>query len=150
PGIINHHQMAHYVGKSSLKVITPTKEIKPMVFQLNEEQTLFFGGLARFDYICGGRRSFVCHFSNHLKIHRAKLEKADDLYLHHQGELLQPPTEEQLQDFPPLVRHESMIKERKTDIAFSGLGWITVNEPSAKVAVYVPKGVNVLLRRSLI
>ena len=32
PGIINHHQMAHYVGKQSLKLITPTKEIKPMVF----------------------------------------------------------------------------------------------------------------------
>ena len=26
-----------------------------MVYQLNEEQTLFFGGLARFDYMKGGR-----------------------------------------------------------------------------------------------
>ncbi|MED3563205.1 ribosome biogenesis GTPase YqeH, partial [Bacillus xiapuensis] len=51
PGIINHHQMAHFVDKRDLKVITPKKEIKPKVFQLNEGQTLFFGGLARFDYI---------------------------------------------------------------------------------------------------
>ena len=49
PGIINHHQMAHFVDKKDLKVITPKKEIKPKVFQLNEGQTLFFGGLARFD-----------------------------------------------------------------------------------------------------
>ena len=45
PGIINHHQMAHFVDKRDLKVITPKKEIKPKVYQLNEGQTLFFGGL---------------------------------------------------------------------------------------------------------
>ncbi len=39
--------MAHFVDKQDLKVITPKKEIKPRVYQTNEEQTLFFGGLAR-------------------------------------------------------------------------------------------------------
>ncbi len=29
PGIINHHQMAHYVDAKDLKLITPKKEIKP-------------------------------------------------------------------------------------------------------------------------
>lgn len=150
PGIINHHQMAHFVNKQSLKVITPTKEIKPMVFQLNEEQTLFFGGLARLDYMSGGRRSFTCYVSNNLHIHRTKLEKADDLYKNQLGELLQPPTPEEGKEFPPLVRHEFHIKEGKTDIVFSGLGWVTVNEPGAKIAAYVPKGVSVMLRKSLI
>jgi 30S ribosome assembly GTPase len=150
PGIINHHQMAHYVDKHSLKIITPTKEIKPMVYQLNEEQTLFFGGLSRLDYISGGRRSFTCHFSANLKIHRTKLEKADELYANHLGDLLQPPSGDELKEFPELVRHEFMIKEGKTDIVFSGLGWVTVNDPGAKIAAYVPKGVNVTLRRSLI
>ena len=59
PGIINHHQMAHFVDKRDLKFITPKKEIKPKIFQLNEGQTLFFGGLARFDYISGGQK-FIC------------------------------------------------------------------------------------------
>lgn len=31
PGIINHHQMAHYVDKRDFKVIMPKKEIKPSV-----------------------------------------------------------------------------------------------------------------------
>lgn len=44
PGIINHHQMAHYVDKRDLKIITPKKEIKPKVYQLNEGQTLFLVG----------------------------------------------------------------------------------------------------------
>lgn len=150
PGIINHHQMAHFVDKRDLKTITPKKEIKPKIYQLNEGQTLFFGGLARFDYLSGGRRSFTCYLSNELNIHRTKLENANELYKNHVGEMLTPPREEQLGEFPVLVRHEFTIKEPKTDIVFSGLGWMTVNEAGAKVAAYVPKGVQVMLRKSLI
>ncbi|MCM2531575.1 ribosome biogenesis GTPase YqeH [Neobacillus pocheonensis] len=150
PGIINHHQMAHYVDKNDLKIITPKKEIKPKVFQLNEGQTLFFGGLARFDYVSGGRRSFVCYLSNELPIHRTKTENATELYMKHAGEMLTPPRLEQMETFPELVKQEFMIKEAKTDIVFSGLGWITVNDPGAKVIAYVPKGVQTLIRKSLI
>lgn len=150
PGIINHHQMAHYVDKEELKTITPKKEIKPMVFQLNEEQTLFFGGLARLDYISGGRRSFTCYMSNDINIHRTKLEKADALYENHLGELLTPPKFENKATLPPLKRQVFQVKEAKTDIVFSGLGWVTVNEPGAKVVAYVPEGVNATIRKSLI
>ncbi|CAH0347084.1 ribosome biogenesis GTPase YqeH [Bacillus sp. CECT 9360] len=150
PGIINHHQMAHFVDKRDLKFITPKKEIKPKVYQLNEQQTLFFGGLARFDYISGGRRSFTCYISNELDIHRTKLENADELYRNHVGEMLTPPRTEQMDEFPEMVRREFMIKEEKIDVVFSGLGWVTINEPGAKIAAHVPKGVNVMIRKSLI
>ena len=150
PGIINHHQMAHFVAKQDLKIITPKKEIKPKVFQLNEGQTLFFGGLARFDYVSGGRQSFVCYVSNELQIHRTKMENADSLYENHLGEMLAPPRPEQLPAFPKLEKQEFLIREAKTDIVFSGLGWITVNDPGTKVIAYAPKGVQTLLRKSLI
>ena len=42
------------------------------------------------------------------------------------------------------------LKEGKMDIVFSGLGWVTVNEPGAKVVAHVPKGVSVMVRKSLI
>jgi ribosome biogenesis GTPase A len=131
-------------------VITPKKEIKPKVFQLNEGQTLFFGGLARFDYVSGGRRSFVCYVSNEVNIHRTKTENASELYENHVGEMLTPPRQEQLETFPALVKQEFTVREAKTDIVFSGLGWITVNEPGAKVIAYVPKGVQTMIRKSLI
>lgn len=150
PGIINHHQMAHYVDKNELKVITPKKEIKPRVYQTNEEQSFFFGGLARLDYLKGGRRSFICYLSNELKIHRTKLANANQLYERHIGEMLQPPRKNNIDQFPELIRHEFKINNEKTDIVFSGLGWITVDEPEAHVAAYAPKGVSVMLRPSLI
>ncbi|WP_404404014.1 ribosome biogenesis GTPase YqeH [Jeotgalibacillus malaysiensis] len=150
PGIINRDQMAHVINKKDLKKVLPKKELKPKVFQLNEEQTLFIAGLARFDFISGGRNSFTCYFSNELEIHRTKLEKADELYERHAGDMLSPPRAEDLESFPPLKRQEFTIREGKTDIVFSGLGWITINEPGAKIAAYVPKGVSAIIRKSLI
>jgi len=149
PGIINDHQIAHHLDAVELKVITPKTELKPKVFQLNPEQSLFIGGLARFDFISGERSSFTIHVSNRLEIHRTKLANADALYEKHLGGMLSPPSEESIEKMPPLVRHEYSIKTAKTDIVISGLGWITVQKPGV-VAVYAPKGVDVLLRPSLI
>lgn len=150
PGIINNHQMAHYLDPSELKAITPKKEIKPKIFQLNAEQTLFIGGLARFDFIKGERSSFNVHSSNALPLHRTKLENADVLYETHLGDMLSPPGPESLERFPKLVRHEFSIKKAKTDIVISGLGWITVQHANVVVAVHAPRGVDVVLRPSLI
>jgi 30S ribosome assembly GTPase len=150
PGIINHHQMAHYLDASELKYIMPKKEIKPKVYQQNAGQTLFIGALARFDFVKGDRSAFTVHIANDLPIHRTKLEKADDLYKTHRGELLAPPTAKFIDQLPELVRHEFSIKEAKTDVVFSGLGWITVQHSNVVVAAYAPKGVEVFIRPSLI
>lgn len=150
PGIINHHQMAHFVDKKGLKVISPRKEIKPKIYQLNEGQTLFFGGLARLDFVSGDRGSFTCYLSNEMYIHRTKMEKADEVYQKNVGELLTPPYSDQADDFPELVKHEFTVKQEKTDIVFSGLGWVVINEPGIKVYAYVPKGVGVSIRPSII
>lgn len=150
PGIINHHQMAHYLDPSELKYIMPKKEIKPKVFQLNPEQTLFIGALARFDFIQGKRSAFTVYIANDLNIHRTKLENADELYRNHKGELLTPPSEKYIDQLPKLVRHEFSIKEEKTDIVFSGLGWITIQNPNVVVAAYAPEGVEIQIRPSLI
>ncbi|MEK4230075.1 ribosome biogenesis GTPase YqeH [Solibacillus sp. FSL H8-0538] len=150
PGIINHHQMAHHIDATELKYIMPKKEIKPKVYQQNPGQTLFIGALARFDFIQGERSAFTVHVANDLPIHRTKLEKADDLYKEHKGELLAPPTAAHIDKLPELVRHEFSIKEAKTDVVFSGLGWITVQHANVVVAAYAPKGVQVFVRTSLI
>ncbi|GEK33320.1 ribosome biogenesis GTPase YqeH [Kurthia sibirica] len=150
PGIINHHQMAHYLDPSELKFIMPKKEIKPKTFQLNAGQTLFVGALARFDFIQGQRAAFTVHIANDLDIHRTKLEKADELYANHRGELLAPPSEKYIDQLPRLVRHEFSIKEAKTDIVFSGLGWITIQDTNCVIAAYAPEGVEVQVRPSLI
>ncbi|API90602.1 MULTISPECIES: ribosome biogenesis GTPase YqeH [Virgibacillus] len=148
PGIVNKQQMAHYISGEDLKLITPNKEIKPRIYQLNDGQTLFFGGLARLDFIKGDKQSFVCYFSNQLPIHRTKLEKADDLFANHCGELLTPPTEASIDQIPPMISDTFRIKEGKYDIVFPGLGWVSILGEGATVAANRPKGVAVSIRQS--
>lgn len=150
PGIIQSSQIAHYLTPKELKQVTPRKEIKPKVYQLNQEQTLFLGGLARFDYLKGaGKQSFVCYLSNELNIHRTKLEKADQLYATQKGELLTPPYKDNLESLPELKRFEFTVKE-PSDLVFSGLGWISIESAGTVVAGWAPKGVDIVLRKSLI
>lgn len=148
PGIIHQDQMAHYLSAKDLKYVSPQKEIKPKTFQLNEGQTLFMGALARFDYIQGQRTGITAYFENNLLIHRTKLTNADAFYEKHAGDLLAPPTAENLAMLPPLQRYEFKTTE-KTDIVIDGLGWLTV-PANTVVAGWAPQGVSVLTRRAMI
>ncbi|HEU5139047.1 MAG TPA: ribosome biogenesis GTPase YqeH [Bacillales bacterium] len=150
PGVINRDQIAHLLNKKELKQVTPKKEIKPKIYQLEEGQTLFFAGLARLDYSRGEKRPFTCYFSNDLYIHRTKLENADEVYERQVGELLSPPESFRSESFPPLVKHDFSVKDEKIDIVFSGLGWVTIQSGKGNVSAYAPKGVGVSIRESLI
>ncbi|MHA6252177.1 ribosome biogenesis GTPase YqeH [Oceanobacillus sp. CAU 1775] len=150
PGIVNKQQISHFLSAEDLKVITPRKEIKSRVYQLNDQQTLYIGGLARIDFVKGERQSFICYFSNELEIHRTKLENADELFRKHHGKLLQPPNEESQDLLPAFTEHAYKLTDGRTDIIFPGLGWITVTGEQSTVVVHSPKGIAVSLRNPLI
>ena len=129
--------------------MTPKKEIKAGVYQLNDQQTLFIGGLARMDFVKGERTSFITHFSNALHIHRTKLEKADHLWQTQAGNVLKPIVEN-AEGIAPMEKHVYHIGNEKTDLVISGLGWITLMGAGQEIVIQAPKGVGVLVRPSLI
>ncbi|MFC4766281.1 ribosome biogenesis GTPase YqeH [Effusibacillus consociatus] len=151
PGIMTFHRLTDLVCPKCLKLITPDKTIDPKVYQLNDKQTLFAGGLARFDFVQGERQSFVCYFANQLDIHRTKLENADSLYAKHVGGLLVPPCEDCGDHLRDLVTHKLKFKQGpNSDIVISGLGWISVRGDACEVHLQVPRGVDVTVRRAII
>ncbi|MGG1516229.1 ribosome biogenesis GTPase YqeH [Paenibacillus oryzisoli] len=152
PGIVYPHRLTEVVKKRDLGPLMPDKPLKPMVFQLNEAQTLFFGALARFDFVRGEHQSFTCYTSNAIQIHRTKLEKADALYEEHKGVMLTPPGKADLDELPALVKTPLNVPKGKSfDVLISGLGWIKLNSMAgAQLAVHAPKGVKVILREALI
>lgn len=152
PGIMYPSRYSELVSPQDLGIILPDKPLKPAVYQLNEGQTIFFGGFGRFDFVQGERQSFTCFVSGRIPLHRTKLERADELFADHAGEMLAPPSKESLDKLPDWTRHEFRIaKGSRTDLFISGLGWIKVNnEAGAVVAVHAPKGIKVLVRPSLI
>lgn len=147
PGIINNNQITHYIDQKTVKTITPKKEIKTKVYQLQDNQSLFIGGLARVDYIKGEKTSFVCYFGELLNIHRTKLEKADDLQKNHYGSLLKPVY---LEDEINFKEHTFKINSYcKTDIVIPGLGFITV-KGKVTVKVHLHKALTPYTREALI
>ena len=151
PGIILDYDIAHYLDAQSLKLVMPKKEIKARVFQLNAEQSLFFGGMARMDFVEGERQSFTLYASNLVEIHRTKLSNADQLFEKHLGTLLKPPFEDNISIFNNQVKKSFTIDSRKMDIVISGLGWITVNSDSGcKIDIHVPEEIEVFVRESII
>ena len=154
PGIINRDQIGHMIPPADLRRITPKSRINPKVYQLDAEQTLFLGGLARIDFVRGPHQPFVVYVENDLYIHRTKLEKADEVMQKHHGTLLVPPTgAEAAAALPPFAKHSFTVKPTgmTTDIVVSGLGWVSLQgRQEAQVVVHAPKGVSVGMRKGLI
>lgn len=149
PGIIHRHQITHYLSEKDVKKVLPQKELQPKTFQLNAEQTIFIGALARVDYKQGQRNSFTFYTPHQIELHRTKLVGADDFYPKHKGELLTPPSGSQAaEEYPQLVASEFSIKE-KSDIVIAGLGWVTIQNPGI-VTVWTPKEVDVIVRKSIV
>lgn len=147
PGIINKHQMAHLIDKNDLNKILPQSELKPVNFQLNSHQSLYFGGLARFDYLKGDKTSLTCYFHKSLKIHRTKQEKADDIY-NRQATL--EPTVHHIKTIDEMKTYQFILPEYKVDIVISGLGFVTLKQHKAVIEVKVPEGIGVFIRDALI
>ncbi|MCF6092907.1 ribosome biogenesis GTPase YqeH [Microaerobacter geothermalis] len=150
PGIINKEQMSYYLAPKDLKLVMPSKRINPTIYQLNAGQTLFLGGLVRIDYMSGGRHSFVCYVSNGVPIHRTKLERADEIYQKHLGEMLNPPSPESIKKLPEMLSHEFPLRKESQDVVISGLGWISIKGTGGSIRICAPKGIGVFLRDSLL
>jgi len=152
PGIVYSHRLTEIVPRRALGAVLPERPFRPLTYQLNARQTLFFGGLVRFDFLEGERQSFTAYVSPALRVHRTKLERADGLFAAQRGKLLVPPSEEDLERMPPLERHELRIgSDQHRDVFVSGLGWIKANSTTgALVALHVPKGVRAGLREVML
>lgn len=150
PGIVNVERLSELVSPQDLRVIVPKSQLRPKVYQLNAGQTLFFAGLARFDFKTGPKQPFVCYMAKDLYIHRTKAERADTLYEKQRGKLLSPPSAGDADVLPPFQKRSYRVKKEKTDIVIAGLGWITCRGDAAEIDVYAPKGVSVSYRPAII
>lgn len=147
PGIINDTQMTHLIDIHDIKAIIPQSELRPMGFQLDEKQSIYFDGLGRIDFVSGESASFVAYFSKNLKIHRTKLENADGLYNRHKTFKYEIEGMESIDD---MKSYEFKLPAGKCDIVICGLGFITISSKGGKVRVKVPPKISVLIREAII
>jgi ribosome biogenesis GTPase YqeH len=151
PGIVKNDRLTEMLCPKCLQIVTPRKRVNPRIYQLNDQQTLFFGGILRIDYICGDKQSFVCYFSNDINIHRTKFINADSIYADHANELLTPPCNACEADFQlNQILNIDIPANTETDIVISGVGWVTVKNTKAQIKINAPKYVKISTRTALI
>ncbi len=146
PGLENKESMLNEVNDKDLKMIVCSKSVKPVVFQVRGNQSFAVGGLARIDFekIKG---SVVFYMNDRLKIHRGKIENADQLWKDHYKELLKPCTKTDLKEFKLVMLNP--LKE-KFDLVINGLGWCSISGSVRSIVVYVPENVKVEIRKAMI
>ncbi|MDD2433941.1 MAG: ribosome biogenesis GTPase YqeH [Bacilli bacterium] len=148
PGIYNVENIYHYVDSKNLRALLPTKEIKPLVFQLKPGQSLYLGSLCRLDFIKSKnlvKTSFIVYASNNVKVNRTKLDNnADEKF---NKAILNPdysPKATNIKSITDFTKHPLLIQgQERTSICINGLAFIDVVGQDVVCDVYVPKGVGV-------
>ena len=144
PGIEGKKSMMMSVAEEDLKIILPSRKMKPLVFQCRGNQSFAICGLVRIDFIECDHASVVFYISDECKIHRGKVENADELWRKHYGELFVPTPIKN--DF---TKSKIAKKMDKMDIVIDGLGWVSVSGQVSEIEVTFPKDVNVTFRKAM-
>ena len=125
PGLLDNQDIINYVDFNTLKKIIPTKEIKPITYQINCFQSIFIDELLRIDI--SDKTSLTFYISNNLNVSRI-FKDSSRLF--------------------ELKSYELSV-DADSDIVIQGLGFIKVSK-AAKVVVYLKEGIGLFVRKNLI
>ncbi|OMO98149.1 RecF/RecN/SMC [Corchorus olitorius] len=184
PGVHLHHRQAAVVHSEDLPVLAPRSRLRGQSFPAASKNgmvgtfnsnglkgfSIFWGGLVRIDVLEALPETCLIFYGpKGLRIHVIPTDEADEFYKKELGVLLTPPTgKDKADEWRGLETVEQLkikfedAERPATDVAISGLGWITI-EPKSKsfgisesniadtinelhLAVHVPKPVEVFVR----
>ncbi len=150
PGIIVDKSIYSHIENKILKYIAPRREIKPRTFQINDNQSIFIGGLARLDFLKGHRSGVTFYISNEIDLHRTKLERADQIFDSVIANHKIKPTSLMITGVESLEAHTVDLPYQDVDIIISGLCTIKINGKGQKFRIMAPRGVEVMVAESKI
>eukprot|EP01112_Ceratiomyxa_fruticulosa_P018945 TRINITY_DN6131_c0_g1_i1.p1 TRINITY_DN6131_c0_g1~~TRINITY_DN6131_c0_g1_i1.p1 ORF type:complete len:592 (-),score=117.58 TRINITY_DN6131_c0_g1_i1:46-1821(-) len=160
PGIFNPNQIASVLTRNELKLVVPSDRVKPVNYPMIGGQTMFIGGLARFDLIEGPSVSWALYLNPEIKVHITKTENADSIYGRHAGDMLSPPIGKERAEELKIPQEGKIIRIKGgttwsnacADLVMCGVGWASLSCKDADlvIKVYHSKGIEVLTRHPLV
>ncbi len=122
PGLLDDGSMVLLASSEVLKKITPKKEIRPIIYQIKQKQSLLIEDFMRLDL---ENTNIICYMSNNLEFRRVYKDKECSL-----------------------VRYSLDIKTNQ-DLVIKGLGFITFKK-ECKVTLWLLESTKYLIRDSII
>lgn len=127
PGLINETDVLNVLLPKSYKKILPEDEIKPLTYQITNQNAIFLSGLACLNFTCSEKISAIVYASRNLYIHRTKSERIDELFKTQLGKLLNPPLEEEVDKLEYRTLYIHLDGKKKRNIWFSGFGFVAIS-----------------------
>ncbi|WP_031542784.1 ribosome biogenesis GTPase YqeH [Mesoplasma photuris] len=144
PGVARVNSIANIMETKDWEYCYFKKEIKQFTFQLNSEQTIFFAGLAWFDFLGEGKTNFHIYTNKEIDLHRTKTTNSID-YWNKNRDILSPTIIDDKFKKHYFEFTDAVIG-KEYDIVISGLGWIHfIVEHPMTIVVNIPKEDNQVL-----
>lgn len=147
PGLPLETSLISKVERKTVLLLTPQKEMKSRVYQINDQQSLILGGMGRIDFIKGKRTNFTIYASNEVQIQRTKLEKSKTTFYSLIKNRAIKPLSEYLVNEEDFERKEYNLISGGYEIGISGLGWIHFKSSDITIVLIVPKGVEISIKK---
>lgn len=147
PGLPLENSIISKVERSVVLKLTPQKEMKARTYQLNSEQALLFGGIARFEFLDGKRTNFTVFASNDVQIQRSKLEKSESSFFALIQNKGTKPISKNLLTKDKFETKEFELGKGGYEIGIAGLGWIHFKTDSIKINIVVPNGTDIAIKK---
>ncbi|MDE6408404.1 MAG: ribosome biogenesis GTPase YqeH [Anaeroplasmataceae bacterium] len=147
PGLINEQDTLNKLLPISYKAIIPNHELKPVTYQITDQNSICLGGLAILSFTASKMVSVTVYASKSLYLHRCKTANLKELLHKQLGELLTPPTKEEIGKLE-YAKTTFQINGKK-DIWFAGFGFVQISG-IAKVDVQYIKNTEVYLTNAIL
>ncbi len=143
PGIYLPGSIATFLPYESYKDLIIESKVKPKIYQLNEMQSLFLGGMCAVSYLEGGFKGISCYASSALQIHRTKYDETYEKF--HQVKT----TLKHVIDGVTFVKKTFKLKDDQSyELAISDIAMIHL-KGKALIEVYLPESMRVTLEEAL-
>lgn len=148
PGFIHPKHFGAYLSNQSLQVLISKKYIKPRTYQLNPNQTILMGGLARLDFLGENKINASFYVSNDLYLHRTKIENATYILETQMSKMLVPPFEQtELDKINDYIVYTFSLNA-SSDLFISGIGFIHLLGENCSIKLTISKKILVVFEES--
>lgn len=143
PGFAGGTSLYHVLNEQQVKLLQPTKTLKPLVFQLTGDQTLLIGGLGSVSFYGADHLSVVCYLPNALNCMRIKTDSlAKHKYRRVHEEVISLKSMEWI--------HQNWKRNRNFDLVLLNIGFLAVKGNFQRCVTQFDQHVECIQREAII
>lgn len=146
PGILLENSIYAHIDPKLIKYIMPRKEIKPRVYQLQNNQSLLIENIAKIDFLEGPRMNLTLYLSNDIEVTRSRLENSerafDNMIKNRQFKRI----DRNIRSLTDLTSHEIELPDGDYDVSINGFLWLKIKGKGQRIRIFAPSGVEIVIR----